>query len=134
MDRLARISTNFRNAMTTVGLCSPSRATLVTGRYGHQTGLDDNCGTWHSRLTGLADDETTLIEWSRQAGYFVGYFGKWHLGPGGPARRGVHRPAAKTGKRRPNRIYRKPDGYTRIRRYYEPGRTFDEKPEYYGTR
>lgn len=134
MDRLAAKSTNFRNAMTTVGLCSPSRATLFTGRYGHQTGLDDNCGTWHSRLTDLADDETTLIEWTRQAGYFVGYLGKWHLGPGGPARRGVHRPAAKTGKHRPNRIYRKPDGYTRIHRYYEPGRTFDEKPEYYGTR
>ncbi|MFV1965405.1 MAG: sulfatase-like hydrolase/transferase [Pirellulaceae bacterium] len=134
MDRLAKISTNFRNAMTTVGLCSPSRATLFTGRYGHQTGLDDNCHVWHSRLDELDDNETTLIEWSRKAGYFVGYFGKWHLGRGGPTRRGAHRPAIKTSERPRKQIYRKPDGYNTIRRYYEPGRTFGEKPEYYGTR
>lgn len=57
MDRLAAASTNFRNAMTTVGLCSPARATLFTGRYGHQTGLDDNCYVWHSRITGLSNEE-----------------------------------------------------------------------------
>lgn len=134
MDRLASMSTNFCNAMTTVGLCSPSRATLFTGRYGHQTGIDDNVYTWHSRLVGLADDESTLIEWSHRAGYFVGYFGKWHLGLDGPYRRGVDRPAIKGHRRQAKRIYRKPDGYTTIRRYYEPGRTFKEKPEYYGTR
>ncbi|NOX53194.1 MAG: sulfatase-like hydrolase/transferase [Planctomycetes bacterium] len=134
MDRLAAAATVFRSAMTTVGLCSPARATLFTGRYGHQTGLDDNCLTWHSRLIGLDASETTLIEWSHRAGYFVGYFGKWHLGPAGPYARGVDCPVVKAQPKRPWRPFRKPRKFQTIRRYYEPGRTFKEKPEYYGTR
>ncbi len=134
MDQLAARSTNFRNAMTTVGLCSPSRATLFTGRYGHQTGLDDNCYVWHSRITGLSNDETTLIEWSQKAEYFVGFFGKWHLGPDGPIHRGADRYTKRGFERSAGRNYRKPKGYDTIRRYYEPGRVFAEKPEYYGTR
>ncbi len=134
MDRLAAKATVFRRALTTVGLCSPARATLFTGRYGHQTGLDDNCLTWHSRLVRLSADQSTLVEWCHRAGYFVGYFGKWHLGPEGPYGRGVDRPVAKTSSKRAWWRIRKPEGFRTIRRYYEPGRTFDEKPEYYGTR
>ncbi len=135
MDRLAAVSANFKNAMTTVGLCSPSRATLFTGRYGHQTGLDDNVFVWHSRLTNLSYRETTLIEWAREAGYFTGYFGKWHLGPDGPIRRGAHRFNDEGFERRGKPgSYRQPKGHEDIKRYYEPHRSFAEKPEYYGTR
>ena len=136
MDRLAARSTNFRNAMTTVGLCSPSRATLFTGRYGHQTGLDDNCNVWHSRLTGLDKAQSSVIDWADDAGYFVGYFGKWHLGADGPIDRGADRFPKKGIERGrgPGERYRKPAGYDNIAQFYEPGRKFDEKPGYYGTR
>lgn len=136
MDRLAAVSTNFRNAMTTVGLCSPSRATLFTGRYGHQTGLDDNCHVWHSRLFGLDESQSSVIEWADDAGYFVGYFGKWHLGADGPIKRGADRfPERGIERGRgPGERYRKPSGYDNISQFYESGRTFEEKPGYFGTR
>jgi len=91
IDALKNKSVYFSNACTTTGLCSPSRAALFTGRLGHRTGLDDNCHVWQSRLMGLSLQQETILEWARQKDYFVGHFGKWHLGPNGPMRRGVHR-------------------------------------------
>lgn len=82
VDALQAESINFRTAMTTTGLCTPSRAALLTGRLGHRTGIDDNLHLWHSRLLGMDLKQKTLIEWARKARYFVGYFGKWHLGVG----------------------------------------------------
>src|SRR6476659_6755164 len=43
LEKFAAGSTVFRTACTTAGLCSPSRAALFTGRWGHRTGVDDNC-------------------------------------------------------------------------------------------
>jgi len=56
IDALAAQSTRFDLAISTTGLCSPSRAALFTGRWGHRTGLDDNVELWHSRLSKLSDD------------------------------------------------------------------------------
>ncbi len=133
IDALADESICFSSACTTTGLCSPSRACLFTGRWGHRTGLDDNCHVWHSRLTALDAENTTLIEWARKAGYFVGYFGKWHLGPDGPIRRGAHRYSNTGFERWGHRPTRMPN-FDRIDRYYEKDETFTDKPEYYGTR
>lgn len=133
IDSLKRESTCFSCACTTTGLCSPSRAALFTGRWGHRTGLDDNCHVWHSRLIEMNSGHTTLIEWARDKGYFVGYFGKWHLGPDGPIRRGAHSFSAQGFERWANRPTKMPD-FDRIKRYYEKDRTFAQKPEYYGTR
>ena len=91
IDELASEAVYFENACTTTGLCSPSRAALFTGKWGHRTGLDDNILLNTSRLTGLDMDQSTILEWAREKDYFVGYFGKWHLGADGPIRRGVHR-------------------------------------------
>jgi len=41
-DRLAREGVNFRNAFATTPLCSPSRASFLTGRYPHRHGIIDN--------------------------------------------------------------------------------------------
>lgn len=89
IDALAAESTRFDMAMTTTGLCSPSRAALFTGRWGHKTGLDDNVELWHSRLTELDPAQGGIIKRASESGYFVGYVGKWHLGAMGPQIRGA---------------------------------------------
>ena len=89
IDRLAAQSVQFNSAMTTTGLCSPSRAAFFTGRWGHRTGLDDNIELFHSRLYELSPSEGGLIRRAANAGYNVGYVGKWHLGAKGPRLRGA---------------------------------------------
>jgi len=59
--------------------CSPSRASLMTGRYAVRTGVN------HALLPGsegegLVDDEVTIAEILSSVGYYSGHFGKWHLG------------------------------------------------------
>ena len=135
LERFAAGAVTFRTACTTTGLCSPSRAALFTGRLGHRTGLDDNCNVWHSRLTRLDPGQETLIDWARRAGYFIGYFGKWHLGRDGPILRGAHR-YPETGFDRvrsaPGKVDRKPD-FGANRKFYGPGASFAEKPGFYTT-
>ncbi|APG63534.1 sulfatase [Sphingorhabdus lutea] len=89
IDALAAASTRFDMAMTTTGLCSPSRAALFTGRWGHRTGLDDNVELWHSRLSELDPNQGGIIRRAKDAGYYIGYVGKWHLGANGPQKRGA---------------------------------------------
>lgn len=94
IDTLAAEGTRFDYAITTTGLCSPSRAAFFTGRWGHKTGLDDNVHLYHSRLSELDPAEGGLIRRAADAGYFVGYVGKWHLGAQGPTLRGAEFVAA----------------------------------------
>lgn len=89
IDALAADSTRFDNAMTTTGLCSPSRAAMFTGRWGHKNGLDDNVELFHSRQYQLDPSEGGLIKRAVDEDYFVGYVGKWHIGPQGPKIRGA---------------------------------------------
>jgi arylsulfatase A-like enzyme len=63
-------------------VCSPTRASLLTGRYNYRTGVVD---TYLGRST-MAADETTLAEMFAAAGYRTGIFGKWHLGDNYPSR------------------------------------------------
>lgn len=89
IDQLASESTRFDNAMSTTGLCSPSRAAFYTGRWGHKNGLDDNVELYHSRYSELNLDEGGLIKRASDAGYLVGHVGKWHLGARGTELRGA---------------------------------------------
>ncbi|KMT64467.1 sulfatase-like hydrolase/transferase [Catenovulum maritimum] len=89
IDALASEGTRFDYAMTTTGLCSPSRAALFTGRWGHKNGLDDNVELYHSRLAELDPKEGGLLRRASEAGYLVGHVGKWHLGARGTELRGA---------------------------------------------
>ncbi|HEX6883251.1 MAG TPA: sulfatase-like hydrolase/transferase [Planctomycetota bacterium] len=77
IDRLAREGVFFRNAWANP-YCSPTRATLLTGRYGFRTGV----GTYINGITdtyGLRTRELMLGEMLHYAGYYNAAFGKWHL-------------------------------------------------------
>lgn len=74
-DRLAREGANFRNAFATTPLCSPSRASFLTGQYPHRHGIVDN--TDRSRAS------HELVTWPRilhDKGYHTCFVGKWHMG------------------------------------------------------
>jgi arylsulfatase A-like enzyme len=63
-------------------VCSPTRASLLTGRYNYRTRVVD---TFKGRSM-METDEVTVAELLRDAGYTTGIFGKWHLGDNYPLR------------------------------------------------
>jgi N-acetylglucosamine-6-sulfatase len=71
--RLARPGTVFGDAIVTTPLCCPSRATMLTGQYGHNNGVLANDPGW----PGLAERTNTLPTWLRAAGYRTAHVGKW---------------------------------------------------------
>jgi N-acetylglucosamine-6-sulfatase len=73
MDRLAAEGAYFRNAYVTTSLCSPSRATILTGLYAHQHTIVDNQAPNPGGLT-------YFPEYLQNAGYHTAFFGKWHMG------------------------------------------------------
>lgn len=81
LDRLARQSVGFRSFYVSP-VCSPTRASLLTGRYNYRTGVVD---TYLGRSL-MHGDEMTLAEILSGAGYRTGIFGKWHLGDSYPLR------------------------------------------------
>ena len=81
LDRLAREGVQFRSFYVSP-VCSPTRASLLTGRYNYRTGVVD---TYLGRSL-MHPDETTIAEVLSQAGYRTGIFGKWHLGDNYPMR------------------------------------------------
>ena len=133
LEKLAEEAVNFRTACTTTALCSPARAALFAGRLGHRTSLEDNCYGWHTPVTGLDLKQTTLIEWARKRDYFMGYFGKWHLGADGPIHRGVQRYTATGFERPPNPGKTAKPDFSLTKPYYDKTRSFPEKPGFYST-
>jgi arylsulfatase A-like enzyme len=101
VDRLASEGMAFRTAYAANPLCSPTRASLLTGQYPARLGITAPvCHADEERLesalpstapadeplltpesaTRLPHDQTTLSEVLSEAGYTTGHFGKWHLG------------------------------------------------------
>ena len=77
IDKFAQESAVFTNAVSTCPLCSPARASLLTGKHPLSTGVFTNCKTGTSMR--LADDEVCISDILKQEGYQTGYIGKWHL-------------------------------------------------------
>jgi len=90
IDRLARTGARFTDAYATCHVCSPSRASILTGKYPARLKLTD----WipgrrefpfqrfqnAPNRQALPLEETTLAEALKKHGYRTGHFGKWHLG------------------------------------------------------
>jgi N-acetylglucosamine-6-sulfatase len=75
IDRIAREGAYFSRAFTTTPLCSPARATFLTGLYPHSNGITDN----------LARNEQshqleTFPKMLNAVGYDTAFIGKWHMG------------------------------------------------------
>ena len=73
IDRIGREGMVFENAFLTISSCSPSRSSILTGRYPHQTGAED-------LHLPLPPAQHTLARHLRGAGYHNIAVGKWHLG------------------------------------------------------
>lgn len=81
IDRLAKQSGSLTQFYVSP-VCSPTRASLMTGRYNYRTRVID---TWLGRSM-MEPDEVTIAELLSEAGYATGIFGKWHLGDCYPMR------------------------------------------------
>ncbi len=76
MDKMAADGVHVKNAFVTTALCSPSRASILTGVYAHRHGIVDN-------NTAIPKGTHFFPELLQKAGYKTGFFGKWHMGNGG---------------------------------------------------
>ena len=72
LDKLAKRGLNFRNTVSVCPVCTPYRASLMTGRYPTSTGMFLN--DLH-----LPDEALCMAEIFKSAGYATAYIGKWHL-------------------------------------------------------
>jgi len=81
LDQLANNSVSWENFYVSP-VCSPTRASLMTGRYNQRT----KCLDTYLGRSMMASDEVTIAEALGGAGYATGIFGKWHLGDNYPMR------------------------------------------------
>ena len=97
LDRLAREGAKFTAAYAACPVCSPTRASILTGQWPQRTGITDYIGAptrpgqWNRNTKllpapyadRLATDSPTLAKAMKGAGYATFFAGKWHLGPEG---------------------------------------------------
>ncbi len=73
MDRLAKEGTYFPNAFVTTSLCSPSRASILTGQFSHTHKVVDNSAPAPKEIV-------YFPQYLQEIGYQTSFFGKWHMG------------------------------------------------------
>jgi arylsulfatase A-like enzyme len=90
IDALARDGMRFDRAFVTASSCSPSRASILTGRYPHSADAEEL--HWP-----LPREQVTFVEKLRESGYWAAAAGKWHLGDAAKGRFDVVREANPAG-------------------------------------
>ncbi len=73
LDRLAAEGVRFSNTFVTTSLCSPARASYLTGQYAHQHGV-----LWNEDMD-LTNETPTFAQRLHDSGYETAYIGKWHM-------------------------------------------------------
>jgi arylsulfatase A-like enzyme len=73
IDKLAEEGLFFKNYFCTTSLCSPSRASILSGQYAHAHGVVNN-------FTEYPVDLPSFPRQLQEAGYETAYIGKWHMG------------------------------------------------------
>lgn len=86
IDRIANEGVYFTNSFTVNPLCSPSRATLLTGQHAHYHGITDNLAR-----NELSHQLETFPQRLYESGYDTAFIGKWHMGNDDTARPGFSR-------------------------------------------
>ncbi|MCK5173635.1 MAG: sulfatase-like hydrolase/transferase, partial [Planctomycetes bacterium] len=74
MDEMAAKGLRFDRFYSGAPVCSPTRASVMTGRNPNRCG----CFSWNYSIR---PEEITIAELVKESGYVTGHFGKWHLGP-----------------------------------------------------
>lgn len=80
LDSLAKRGVRFTQAYSVTGLCSPARASILTGLYPHKHGMLNNCDMFQAVKKELSEEEVVISDPLRRAGYKCVYVGKWHVG------------------------------------------------------
>lgn len=75
IDRIADEGVRFETALVANSLCSPSRATFLTGTYSHVNEVK-------TLATPIDSSQPTFASLLQEAGYKTALFGKWHMGEG----------------------------------------------------
>jgi arylsulfatase A-like enzyme len=73
MDRMAKEGAHIKNVFVSTALCSPSRASILTGQYAHKHTVVDNDAA-------LPKDLIFFPAYLQQKGYQTAFMGKWHMG------------------------------------------------------
>lgn len=92
LDMIAQKGIMLTDFHSNCATCSPTRASIMTGRYNHRTGITNVLGQLGNAMKkvarpgeepflGLLAEEVTIAEVLKDGGYCTACFGKWHLGP-----------------------------------------------------
>lgn len=73
MDMMAKEGAHIKNAFVSTALCSPSRASILTGKYAHTHTVVDNDAPLPANLV-------FFPQYMKKQGYQTSFFGKWHMG------------------------------------------------------
>ena len=79
INALAEQGVLLTDGYVSAAVCSPSRASLYTGRHQQRHGFEYNIAGRDSE-TGMSTAEITIADMMREQGYVTGLIGKWHLG------------------------------------------------------
>ncbi|MBL8891885.1 MAG: arylsulfatase [Planctomycetaceae bacterium] len=91
LDRMATEGLRFTQFYAGATVCAPSRSVLMTGQHHGRTRVRGNAGTENPQSQALRDEDVTVAEVLKGAGYRTALIGKWGLGDEGPADSGLPR-------------------------------------------